>query len=671
MAAAVATQEQDQRRFLDAVFGKETGYLFISTNDRAQEDPKKRWVDHSFVYPLQINEILGYIKQRDNAGLDVYVSAQLYKEPNYRRAKFVKTCPSAWSDLDTACPWGIEPEPTVVLETSPGRWHGFWRTPNPMAPSEAEELSRQIAYAHHRDGADLGGWDLSQVLRIPGTRNHKYPEKPVVLLKRCDPKPIPWEAFKRLPPAPSRTSDAAAGAGDHEGTPPIPLKGFDLEHWQKTEVPDRSAWAMHMVAVLKNNGLSDRLVEVALANHPIYLAKAREKWGNRESLIYDDIRRCIQRWRTAPPDPVLEMDKLRPKAAEASDTPSTARAQAAGTAPITSYPIQTLAQLAAMEQNEIQQVVDGIIWDRRTHWFFSDPNTGKTLFLLALLMHVAAGKPFLGRPVQQMPVLLIEEDSPFSVVAEYVEMLADIYEIDLETLPFYANKVQGLRIVNTEARQSVIDAIAACPQRPGVILLDACERLVPSDRFNTKELDELTLLLQWMLNEKMTPIVIDHTNRVRPEKGKEKEFKSNPMERLFGARAKSAITDVMVYFDGFLKLGPVEVVFAKFRGQLPSGYTITFDGSSGFAITDKAPAPAGENERRVMRFLNSAERDWYGLGDLLGFVNADIRASEKPMQERTLRRALASLVAKRTLLSEGETSAKKYRLNPNAGGLFQ
>lgn len=669
MATASQPVEQEQRRFLEAVFGKETGYLFISTRDNNEPNRDKAWTDRSFVYPLQVAEALAYVKDRDERGLDVYVAAQLYKEPNYRRKKNVQVCPSAWSDLDTACPWGVDPEPNVVLETSPGRWHGFWRTPKPMAPHEAEELSRKIAYAHHREGADLGGWDLTQVLRIPGTRNHKYPENPVVLLKRCDTKPIPFSAFDVMKPPPAR-NDAAAGS-EHEDAPPVPLKGFALEHWQKKEVEDRSSWAMRMVAILKEAGLADRLVEVALANHPIYLAKAREKWGNRESLIYDDIRRCIHHWRTAPPDPVLEMDKLRPKAAEASYAPSSGPSQGAGKAPVASYPIQTLAQLAAMEQDEIQQIVDGIIWGRRTHWFFSDPNTGKTLFLLALLMHVAAGKPFLGRPVQQMPVLLIEEDSPFSVVAEYVEMLADIYGFDLESLPFYANKTQGLRVVNAEARQSVIDAINACPQRPGVILLDACERLVPSDRFNTKELDELTLLLQWMLNEKMTPIVIDHTNRVRPEKGKEKEFKANPMERLFGARAKSAITDVMVYFDGFLKLGPVEVVFAKFRGQLPSGYTITFDGSSGFAITDKAPAPAGENERRVMRFLNSAERAWYGLGDLLGFVNADLRASEKPMQERTLRRALTSLAAKRLLLSEGDTKAKKYRLNPNAGGLFQ
>lgn len=658
MAAEPMMTEQEQ--FFDAVFGKETGYMFISTKDRSRPGD---WHDRSFVYPLEMPAILAYIQKQDDAGIDVYVAAQLYKEPNRRITKNVKTCPSAWSDLDTACPWGIDPEPTVVLETSPGRWHGFWRAPSTMEPTRAEEISRQIAYAHHRAGADLGGWDLTQVLRIPGTRNHKYEGSPTVLLKRCDTKPVPWSAFTALPAAPRR-KEADDGEPEDDSTPPIALEGYELEQWQKTEVQDRSAWAMNMVGILKDHGLSDRLVEVSLANHPIYLAKAREKWGNKESLIHDDIRRCIQ-YRKDHPLPIFDMSLLQ-KPAPAAQQP--------GPAPLSGvlrYPIQTLAQLAAMEQEDIKQIVDGILWARRTHWVFSDPNSGKTLFLLAVLMHVAAGRPFLGRPIEQMPVLMIEEDSPFSVIAEYVEMLADIYEFDLETIPFYVNKTQGLRIVNSEARMCVIEAVNACPQRPGVVLFDAAERLVPSDRFNTKELDELTLLLQWLLNEQITPIVIDHTNRARAEKGKEKEFKANPMERLFGARAKSAITDVMLYFDGFLKIGPVEVIFAKFRGQLPSGFTMTFDPSDGFSLTDNPKAAIGESEQRVMRFLNSAERSWYSTVDVMTFVNEGRRGKEKELRERTVRRALTALTERRWLLAKGTTQAREYRLNPDTPGLFQ
>ena len=44
-------------------------------------------------------------------------------------------------------------------------------------------------------GADESGWDLSQLMRVPGTRNHKYPEAPIVKIvtlrdERYDPQEL-------------------------------------------------------------------------------------------------------------------------------------------------------------------------------------------------------------------------------------------------------------------------------------------------------------------------------------------------------------------------------------------------------------------------------------------------------------------------------------------------
>jgi len=44
-------------------------------------------------------------------------------------------------------------------------------------------------------GADESGWDLTQLLRVPGTPNHKYPEAPIVKVvtlrnKRYDPEEL-------------------------------------------------------------------------------------------------------------------------------------------------------------------------------------------------------------------------------------------------------------------------------------------------------------------------------------------------------------------------------------------------------------------------------------------------------------------------------------------------
>lgn len=324
-----------------------------------------------------------------------------------------------------------------------------------------------------------------------------------------------------------------------------------------------------------------------------------------------------------------------------------------------SYPIQQIAELLDMQADDAPCLVDGILWANRVTWAFSDPNTGKTLFLLALYLHIAAGKPFCGRPVQQGPVLVFEEDSPLSVIAEYVEMLADIYEMDLATLPFWINRSQGLRIVDSTGIQIVLDTIAACPERPIAVLFDACERLVPSDRFTTKEMDPLTRLFQWCLSERITPAMIDHTNKDRPKKG---EKPITPMDKLYGARAKSAISDVMVHFAGSLREGGVQVSFVKYRGESPPNFSVKFDAVEGFVVRSEKIEAKSPAEQEIMQFFNNSALGYYRTVDLE-------QATGK--KRRTIQRALTVLAKRGWLLTEGDGFDRAYRRNPSAPGVFE
>jgi hypothetical protein len=220
----------EQERYLRATFGDEQGYLFVCANDLAEPDPDKRWHElGSYVYPLQLPKVLECIRDQDGRGRDVYIAAQLYREPNGRRKDRVKICPSAWSDADAADPRRMRPEASVVLETSPGRYHGFWCAERAMTPTEGEALSRRIAYAYRSSGADPGGWDLTQVLRVPGTRNYKHSDRPTVRMLKCDPTPIPQEAFARLPQAPAAApADKDVYSGRSGGRPGPAVPGQHL-----------------------------------------------------------------------------------------------------------------------------------------------------------------------------------------------------------------------------------------------------------------------------------------------------------------------------------------------------------------------------------------------------------------------------------------------------------
>lgn len=88
-----------------------------------------------------------------------------------------------WADIDEADPSKMSNKPHILWESSPGRWAGLWLTERWLEAGECEDYNKRMTYGV---GADHAGWDLTQVLRIPGTRNHKYKGSPWGKLTRID-----------------------------------------------------------------------------------------------------------------------------------------------------------------------------------------------------------------------------------------------------------------------------------------------------------------------------------------------------------------------------------------------------------------------------------------------------------------------------------------------------
>jgi hypothetical protein len=73
-------------------------------------------------------------------------------------------------------------EPSITIESSPGRFQAYWKFEKNVQPDEAENISQRIAYEHAEEGADRSGWDLTQLLRMPFTYNFKYASGPLIRL---------------------------------------------------------------------------------------------------------------------------------------------------------------------------------------------------------------------------------------------------------------------------------------------------------------------------------------------------------------------------------------------------------------------------------------------------------------------------------------------------------
>ena len=128
-----------------------------------------------------------------------------------RKREFCQPDNLVWSDLDTCDPALLEPQPSVLIETSPGRFQAIWRVDQELIPEIAQDYSKRIAYKYRKDGADPTGWDLTQLLRVPFTYNYKYQIKdtppPQVRLLHASDVLVPVELFEGIEEAPLTQGD--------------------------------------------------------------------------------------------------------------------------------------------------------------------------------------------------------------------------------------------------------------------------------------------------------------------------------------------------------------------------------------------------------------------------------------------------------------------------------
>lgn len=197
------------------MFGTQSGYLCI-----ASAKPNDKFLHHDyFEWPEQKRELQQHI-EKIMYGRNVWFCAQLLTQPK-RQKQYVDMCQQVWADLDDCAPDQIEPEPPIVIESSPDRFQAVWPLPFEVPAAVAEEYSKRLAYKYSDQGVDRSGWDLTQLLRVPYTHNQKYAEIPEVQVVRARPTRVPIEFFEELPPA--------GNSGDTILEAPVPEVEDDLD----------------------------------------------------------------------------------------------------------------------------------------------------------------------------------------------------------------------------------------------------------------------------------------------------------------------------------------------------------------------------------------------------------------------------------------------------------
>jgi hypothetical protein len=250
------------------LFGGQSGILAIFSGQRIgqKEIDRASAKTHYFDYPAKAEAALSHALQESESGREAYFCAHLLTA---RRRTKENAAPALalWGESDGAEVPMNGLGPTALVESSPGRFHVYYRLTDAIPPELAENLNKRLAL---KTGADPSGFDLTQLLRVPGTVNHKYPDSPVVRILELHGgrSYSPHELDEALPEIETKHEPRNRNVSDE---PPVALGEQALRVWRGEDpklkedgTVDRSASLVKIGRAVYDAGGNRLVIETAL-----------------------------------------------------------------------------------------------------------------------------------------------------------------------------------------------------------------------------------------------------------------------------------------------------------------------------------------------------------------------------------------------------------------------
>ncbi len=176
--------------WVQALHGKTCGWVAVSRQRQHSDHAPGPWLSlwrELDGGPRALASLCVKLDRLAAGRAGVFLSALSFCEPQ-RQARLACPAYSAWVDVDLEpaqqALQSFVPAPHWVIQTSPGRVQAGWRLAGPASPQVLCAAHRRLA---RHLGADVQATDPSRQLRVPGSRNGKYPDAPVTELLTITP----------------------------------------------------------------------------------------------------------------------------------------------------------------------------------------------------------------------------------------------------------------------------------------------------------------------------------------------------------------------------------------------------------------------------------------------------------------------------------------------------
>jgi AAA domain-containing protein len=384
---------------VDRVWSQQKGrYVFLATktaNGKFKEHVFKR---------SEISTVAKFL--RNHFGEDIYFCVHGFTKP-IRKKEYAVMPKMLWADLDETDPAECNPKPTIAIESSPGRYVGLWMTDKPVT----EDINRRLTY--HLD-ADHGGWDLTQLLRVPGTLNYKYPSTPRVRMLWDDGPTWKISAVEKLLPEEEQVD------GDITAREVFDRYERELPPWVRRELITARVPPIGKRSEMIWK-LEHALLEAGLSRDEAFVLIKASVWNKFKGRNSEDAQ--LRR----------ELDKVvgeRMKAGADRDKVGGFRDSSAQAALLLSSGNFVDAYTPP------DYLIDGILQQRFLYSLTGQTGAGKTSVLLLMAAHIALGLQIGGHDVERGNVVYFAGENPDDIRARWI-LLCEALDVDPASMPVH------------------------------------------------------------------------------------------------------------------------------------------------------------------------------------------------------------------------------------------
>ena len=488
------------------------GCVFLS-----QKDAAGVWSDAKFDWPQDRQKIQAWFERHKGQNADLYWCPAIFTpEAQGRRKESVLPGRILYADLDPVDPRGVAIRPTVAWESSPGRFQALWWLDQGLSVSELESLNKRLTYS--MEGADRGGWDLTQVLRIPNLPNHKYtPPRPGRLL--WGPADAPTYGNEELQhQLPIIRKETSLGQLDPMGPTlvellsryrqQIPSKVSRLLQYPPTRVEQGKRsdmlWYIESTLIQSEIPQEDIIRMVGLSAWNKYRGRADE-WTR----LTTEIDRAYQKLRE-------EATVTEPSGGSTSNSSELIEVPEV-------LPWKPFSQVMAGLRNQPGWLIQDI-WLKRSHGIVAgEPKCFKSIITLDMAVSVASGQPLWDQfPVEEQgPVLVVQNENADWIIRDRLEKItaskqlvgkvqvSPTLEIQFAPeLPLYFLNNYGYNFADPLHRQSL--EVMVQEIKPVLIIFDPLYLMFDGDVNSAKELQPVLFWLLELKNKYNTGVLVVH-----------------------------------------------------------------------------------------------------------------------------------------------------------------